>query len=103
MFGTFAVPPSEQWLFETLNSMRQDTTEQHQRLRSDMNAGFDKLREELRTDRAAAGGVEKRLTMLEFQRDENAKDSVRRQWGISLAVTILVTVINWLFGWYGKR
>jgi Flp pilus assembly protein TadB len=105
IFATAVSPmnPSDQWLFDKLDSMRNETTEQHQRLRSDVNSGFDLLRKELQGHNDELRAVKDRVLTMEIQRGEEQKQTSRRQWGISLAVTVVMAVINWLFGWYGKR
>ena len=52
-------------VYELLQELRQDVREQHQRLRTDMNAGFDRLTTDERERQKAVADYRERLTAIE--------------------------------------
>lgn len=95
--------PSDQWLFDTLTSMRQEGQEQHQRLRSDVNAGFDKLWEEMKSIRSDLSGTDKRLLVVETERGAEAKQAASKAGWVAFLAGAVLTLLMKVFDWLGKR
>lgn len=66
------------WLFETLDSLRREMSDQHQRLRSDVTAGFSQNRDEIRGVRNDVTQLALDVTTLKVQRDSEEKQSMKR-------------------------
>jgi hypothetical protein len=58
-------PERVDWLYNELQSMRTEVEEQHQRLRSDMNVGFDRISSDCKRCTQLYGT---RLTVIETER-----------------------------------
>lgn len=71
-------PLPSAWLFETLDSLRREMTEQHQRLRTDVTAGFEQNRDELRGVRDNMTKLALDVNTIKVQRDADEKQSVKR-------------------------
>ena len=88
--------PSARWLYEELTAWRRETTEQHQRLRTDMNMGFDRIRAELivRQDQLIQDHGD-RLLVIETQRTVEAQQTIRRStWAGMLAAAVLTALMK---------
>lgn len=95
--------PSDQWLFDTLNSMRQESQDRHQRLRADVNAGFDKIWEELKGLRKDQTATDKDVTVIKTERGMEAKSAAAKAgWVAFLAGTAVSLVLKW-FDVFGKK
>lgn len=103
MFGMALMSPSDQWLFDQLNSMREESKDQHQRIRSDMNAGFDKLRDELRGHHSQLDAIDKRVMKIEIQREDEQQAVARRQWGVPLVLTGFLWLAGHLWDWLTRK
>ena len=95
--------PSDQWLFETLDSMRRETSEQHQRLRADVNAGFDKLRVEIQSLQREQSGTDKRVLVMETERGAEARQIASRAGWWAFFAGALFTLAMKLVDWFWKR
>lgn len=70
--------PSDQgWLFNELGSMRQQMTDQHQRLRADMMAEFDKIRAMFAAHEREDRVTQQRVTVIEVEREMEAKQAAK--------------------------
>ena len=98
-----AMSPSDQWLFETLDSMRKETGEQHQRLRADMNAGFDRLRVEIQALQREQSGTDKRVLVMETERGAEAKQLASRAGWVAFFAGAALTLGLKLLDWFWKR
>lgn len=95
------------WLFNRMNALEEQMREQHQRLRSDMNAGFEKVSHDLRqtvismTPTCRAHG--ERLLVIETERGIEKSQALKRGTWAGLAAasgfTILWEVIKRKSGW----
>ena len=102
IFGA-VMSPSDQWLFDTLDSMRKETSEQHQRLRADMNAGFDRLRVEIQSLSNEQGKTDKRVLVMETERGSEAKQAASRAGWLAFFAGAAFTLVLKLLEWLGKR
>ena len=95
-------PPG--WVYEVLQNIRDEMTGQHQRMRTDMNAGFDKM--ELKIDRAGRDLSEKYEAMkLDVERIKTTREVESQYTGrVAAVVAFLVTVLieGVRMVWHGK-
>ena len=85
------------WLWNELNSLRGEIKDQHQRLRADMNGGFDRLRTEMQFQNGRVSQNDTRITIIETQRAEEAKVIIKRSaWASLLAATGLTGVVEFV-------
>ncbi len=83
------------WIYEALERLRSDMTNQHTRLRDDVNRGFDGMRlgMEGHTDRMDEHSV--RLTIIETERKGEAQRAMKHgTWAGILAAAGLTAVID---------
>lgn len=96
-------PSDGQWLFEAINDMRKESQEQHQRLRADVNAGFDKLWDELKGLRKDQIATDKDVTVIKTERGVEAKyEAAKAGWVAFLASALLGLALKW-FDVFGKK
>ena len=87
--------PPARWLYDELAAMRRETTEQHQRLRADMTAGFDRIRAELVVRQDLIQDHGDRLLIIETQRAAEAQQTIRRgTWAGMLAAAALTALMK---------
>ena len=72
------LPMPSEWLLDRFNSLETQLREQHQRLRSDMNAGFVRLEDRMANHIQDDNAVADRVLRMETQREDEAKAAVRR-------------------------
>lgn len=93
------------WLFQRLNALEDQMREQHQRLRSDMNAGFMKVAHEI-SERVSpierrAEDHSGRLIVIETERRAEAAQSMKRgAWAGILAATGLQACLKMFEHWW---
>lgn len=85
------------WLYQVLQDMRTESTDQHMRLRSDMTAGFDRIRDEVAGNREHVSHVERRVLTMEVQRDDERRDVTKRQWAIGVVAPLLLWLLSRAF------
>lgn len=119
--------PSEQFLFlaekldkgqeqtrEALSELqKQNQTDRHAlrndmqsglgRVQTDMQVGFGKVQAELSELRRDLIGADRRLLVVETERKSEANAAAKRATWISLAIGLIWSVIQFLFGWMDKR
>lgn len=91
--------PVIDYFLEELRLLRAEQTERHQRMRSEMHAGFDKVTMEVRQRLDDHSG---RLLIIETERKVEQTQSVRRgTWAGILAATGLTALMKVIEGtWY---
>lgn len=93
------------WMWNQLNAMRDDMKEQHQRLRSDMHAGFDKLSHEIRERvnplERRAEDHSGRLIVIETERRSEAAQALKRgTWAGLLAAVGFQALMKVIEHWW---
>lgn len=91
--GSDGLPNS--WLFERLNRLEDLTREQHQRLRSDMQSGFDNWRSEFQRHEEFDYETRRKIERLEVQHENDDKQAMRRSslYG-AIAAAIVASVVE---------
>lgn len=97
--------PSEQWVYvaEKIDELRKDSKEERHALRSDMNAGFDKVRLEVQRLREDLTATDKRLLVVETERRSESNVAAKRAAWISVGIGVGWSVLAKLSDWYWKR
>lgn len=84
-------PTIPSWLWDRLEQDRRTTNEAHSRLRSDFNAGFDRLREEMTKGNTHLsekfGRTSDDVLTIKIQREMEAKAVAQRSTWIALVVS----------------
>lgn len=83
--------PGAQWLFEALETIRTEQRDQHQRLRSDLTAGKDVLREDFKEIALKVDQIGKDVLTLQVQRDMEERQSVKRSTAVAVVVSAMLT------------
>jgi hypothetical protein len=92
------------WLWDTMTSMREEMTAQHGRLRSDISAGADRLRQEIREVSDKVDTLSKAVVRIEAQRELEEKQSVRRgAWAGILAAAGLTALLEGFKAWFHRN
>lgn len=88
-------------MWDRLDRMQDATTDQHARLRSDMNANSDRLREELKKDighvQARLGSMENDLTTIKTERRMEEQRAGKNIAFYSTLAGVVVTLIIEVF------
>lgn len=87
----------EEWLQAQLRLMSQQSQDQHQRLRSDMTAGFDKITAAMTEHAKDDQKVETRVTIIETQRAGEAREAVKRSTYVGLLAGLIGPIMINLF------
>jgi hypothetical protein len=81
------------WLYNELTDLRREVREQHTRLRTDMNKGFEGMREELSHRDPQCSDHSNRLIVIETERKlEKARVIRRGTWAGLIAATGLTAL-----------
>lgn len=106
VIGAEAMPMTEEfrtWLWDTMETMRQQMTDQHGRLRQDISAGADKLRLEMREMSGKVDELGRAVVRIEAQREIEERQSVRRgTWAGILAAAGLTALLEVLKSWFHR-
>ena len=90
------------WLFERLNRLEDLTREQHQRLRTDMQGGFDLIRSEFFKHEEFDQETRQRVIVLETKREADQQSVQRRSsiYGViaGAAVSTIIAALKKAFG-----
>ena len=91
------------WLWDTMTGMRDEMAAQHGRLRSDISAGADRLRMEIREVSEKVDTLSRAVVRIEAQRELEEKQSVRRgAWAGILAAAGLTALWELIKSWVHK-
>ena len=88
------------WIYEALQALRNDMTQQHTRLREDVNRGFDAMRVTMEAQNDRMNDHSDRLVVIETERRSEAAHALRRgTWaGIAAAagLTAAIDAVKWM-------
>lgn len=70
--------PGVTWLYDALQEIRAEVRDGHHRLRQDMNAGFDKIEDQVRFQNGRVGQVETRVTVIETERKTEDRQVIKK-------------------------
>ena len=98
---TMPLPTTDHgWIYEALQSLRNDMTQQHTRLREDVNRGFDAMRVTMEAQNDRMNDHSERLVVIETERRGEAALAVKRgTWAGILAsagLTGAIAAVKWL-------
>lgn len=107
MFATMVAPmsPSDQFLavLDRLDAYAKENREERHALRGDISAKMDAIRLELKELSDAISGTDRRVLVIETQREEQRRADGRRQWGIGILagglISFLIKAVDW---WQGR-
>lgn len=85
------------WLFEALDGLRREMTDQHQRLRTDVNAGFADQRVEVQALRADLTKMAIHLNTLQTQKEMEERQAMKRGAWAGVLAGFLISVVMKLF------
>lgn len=89
-------PVTQELFFATIEQLRRDMDDRHQRIRADILAGFEKLNTKAELHAVADQLLGNRVTIIETERRSEAAESMRRSTWIAVVVSGAFTAF-WAF------
>lgn len=71
-------PLGYSWLYQAIQDLRAEVRDGHTRMRTDMNAGFDKLDHQIRIQNGRVNDTEDRLLVIETERKAEAAEAIKK-------------------------
>jgi len=88
---------------ELRESMQEGFNERHRALRSDMNAGFDKICAKMDAHIKDDDAVARRVDKMETQRESEEKQVAKRTTLIAMVAGIAPSIVMWVWDKLGTR